>query len=316
MTISIHQLTFHCRWLSEARLPGYLGSTLRGAFGWALKRSCCALKTQECASCMLRQRCGYAWIFETERFTDPDGQRVNARPHPFVLQPGQNSAGERKAGETWDFSLLLIGRAIDYLPHIVYSIQQMGRSGIGAAVRHGFGRFELETIKSKDTVLYENTAKELHNTPVTTELRPDCSTVSPVHSLLCTLETPLRLKHNNTLFRELPFHVLIRAALRRITALESAYGQGEPALDYSDLVHQARQIKAVNSTLRWQETLRYSNRQQQKVSLSGLVGSAEYQGNLTPFVPLLEYGSRVHLGKQTVFGLGKIALQWDLPTPD
>ena len=39
MTIPIQQFTFHCRWTSEARLPRYLGSTLRGAFGWALRKS-------------------------------------------------------------------------------------------------------------------------------------------------------------------------------------------------------------------------------------------------------------------------------------
>ena len=135
MAIPLQRYTFHGRWTSEARLPEYLGSALRGAFGWALKKSSCALIDQECATCILRQRCAYAWVFETERYTDSADGNVNARPHPFVLQPGANTAGTQQAGTPWEFSLLLIGQGIDFLPHIVYSVQQMSEAGIGAATR-------------------------------------------------------------------------------------------------------------------------------------------------------------------------------------
>jgi hypothetical protein len=63
-------------------------------------------------------------------------------------------------------------------------------------------------------------------------------------------------------------------------------------------------VATVASTLHWQELMRFSNRQRQKVSLSGLLGTADYQGDLTEFVPLLDYAGRINLGKQTVFGLG------------
>jgi CRISPR/Cas system endoribonuclease Cas6 (RAMP superfamily) len=61
--------------------------------------------------------------------------------------------------------------------------------------------------------------------------------------------------------------------------------------------------------LHWQTLQRYSNRQRQKVSLSGLMGIATYEGNVTEFVPILHYASQVHVGKQTLFGLGEIKIE-------
>ncbi len=303
------RVTFHCQWQTEARLPEYFGSALRGAFGWALKKSCCALKNQHCVDCILRQRCAYAWIFETERYKDANGRQVNARPHPYVLQPGNNTSGLRQAGESWTFVVLLFGRGIDYLPHIVYSVQKMGEEGIGAATKYGMGRFTLEKIEESGAIILNSENGKLHHAPSVSEPLFSSPSSEPVHTLRCTLETPLRLKKDNALHKELPFHVLIRAALRRIAALEAAYGQGEPALDYSGLARRAERVETTQSTIRWQDLLRFSNRQQQKVSLSGLVGTAEYRGELHEFVPLLAYVEQVNLGKQTVFGLGKITME-------
>ena len=311
MAIPLQRYNFHCRWTNEARLPEYLGSALRGAFGWALKKSSCALINQECATCILRQRCAYAWVFETERYTDKEGGNVNARPHPFVLQSGANTTGTQQAGTPWEFSLLLIGQGIDFLPHIVYSVQQMGEAGIGAATRQGFGRFTLERILADHAPVFTGDTGRLDHRqePATLALaEPPGETV---HALRVNLHTPLRLKQANVLQRDLPFHGLIRAALRRISALETAYGQGEPPLDYRGLVHDAERVETEVSTLCWQDLKRYSNRQQQKVSLSGLAGTVVYRGDLNEFVPLLEYVSRVNLGKQTVFGLGQMTLEWN-----
>ncbi|MBV5329964.1 MAG: hypothetical protein JZU65_20455, partial [Chlorobium sp.] len=95
MAISIQEYIFHCRWTTEARLPAYLGSALRGAFGWALKKSSCSLRRQECATCILRGQCAYAWIFETERYIDAAGHNINARPHPYMFRPEKGASGTR-----------------------------------------------------------------------------------------------------------------------------------------------------------------------------------------------------------------------------
>ncbi len=40
--------------------------------------------------------------------------------------------------------------------------------------------------------------------------------------------------------------------------------------------------------------------------MGGMVGTVTFEGEIGEYLPLIEFCSKVHLGKQTVFGLGKI----------
>jgi hypothetical protein len=116
------------------------------------------------------------------------------------------------------------------------------------------------------------------------------------------------LKYENHFEAELPFHVLVRAMLRRISSLEEAYGGGDPPLDYRGLVARAQTVTVESSSIRWFDWKRYSNRQDQAMLMGGMVGKTAYAGDLAEFLPLIRFCEKVHLGKQTAFGLGKIAL--------
>ena len=118
--------------------------------------------------------------------------------------------------------------------------------------------------------------------------------------------TPLRLKYENRLKADLPFHVMARAMLRRVSSLFNSYGAGEPNLDYSGLVKRAEEIRIVEDNLRWYDWRRFSFRQEQSMLMGGVVGSVTYEGKMGEYMPLIDFCSEVHLGKQTTFGLGKI----------
>jgi hypothetical protein len=223
MSITAQKYTFHCQFTGDARLPGYLGSTLRGALGWALKKTSCALRRQQCTDCLLREQCAYSWIFETEQYQAGDSRRVNARPHPFILQPAENVAGKKQAGAGLTFSLLLLDRANELLPQIVYAVRLMGESGIGSGRRYGLGRFKIGKIIAGQHILYDGMDEILHPLENINKITVESNLAKSINSLQVTLQTPLRLKQNNRLNLNLPFHVLIRACLRRITALEEAY---------------------------------------------------------------------------------------------
>ena len=308
MAIKAQIYTCHCQFTSAARLPGYLGSTLRGALGWALKKTSCALRRQQCADCLLREQCAYAWIFETESCRSREGHRVNARPHPFVLQPGEVVAGEKNVGDTLAFSLLLLDRANDLLPQVVYAVQLMGKSGIGSGRRHGMGRFVLQQVAARGQSIYSAENEVLCQPEKINRLRLANPDDAPVSWIQVDLATPLRLKQSNRLNHTLPFHILVRACLRRIAALENAYGGGEPLLDYHGLVNRARQVQTAAEDIHWQKLLRWSSRQRQNTSLSGLAGSITYRGELRDYLPILRYAQQVNIGKQTMFGLGKFRL--------
>ena len=45
--------------------------------------------------------------------------------------------------------------------------------------------------------------------------------------------------------------------------------------------------------------------------MGGMLGYAAYEGDINEFLPFLKAGEKLHLGKQTTFGLGKIKLRSD-----
>ncbi len=312
---------FHCQFTAPAVLPEFKGSTLRGAFGHSLKQVVCALRRQQCPTCLLNATCAYAFIFEAEKLPaekSADKARIATRPHPYVLAPPLTSQQSFAVGDGFAFDLTLFGRANDYLPHLVYAVERMGDSGLGkgAGEDKGQGRFRLLAMRSGGATLYDGERRVITAGPPPPRLQLDDPPPIPVPALTLRLITPLRLKHHNHLQAELPFHLLVRAALRRISTLAETYGSGEPDLDYRGLTRRAEQVTTQHSACRWLDLRRYSNRQQSGMLIGGVLGSIRYQGELAEFLPLLRFCEQTHLGKQTAFGLGRIEVEEGAPADE
>ena len=314
MSIPCLSLNIECRFLTPAALPAFKGSTLRGAFGHALKAVTCALRRQDCETCLLAKTCAYALIFATEKLCD---SHVAARPHPYILNPPATEQQNYEADEPFEFSLVLLGPAPRFLPPIIYAIEEMGKHGLGKGVKNSQGRFALTAVRMAHVPdalpLYDERDKTLRQ-PETLPLLALEETGQPVRALTIELLTPLRIKKDNYLLQTTPeFSDLVRAALRRVSMLEKHYGENPSEPDYHDLIRQAEAIVLRDAAIRWREHKRYSNRQQQDMAFGGLVGSLRFEGELAPFLPLLRYCEAVNLGKQTAFGLGKIRVTAESP---
>lgn len=297
-----------CTLETEGFLPSFKGSTFRGAFGAALKRAVCAARQAECSACLLAGRCLYAQTFE--RQSPSDSLRQAAPPHPYVIETLDDQATRFPPNAPFSFDLLLFGETNSYLPYFVYAFQLMGERGIGQYTNRGAGRFRLCGVTNQGVNLFDPVANKLAPFQPTPVPWPTLSDDDRSSEVTLQIVTPLRLKNNNQLQAELPFQILIRAALRRISALFATYGSGEPPLDYRGLTHRAALIETVASTLNWTEMERYSNRQHEKMLFGGMTGTVTYRGAIAPYRPLLELACDWHLGKQTTFGLGKIACTW------
>jgi CRISPR-associated endoribonuclease Cas6 len=139
-------------------LPAYKGSTLRGGFGYAFKRVVCAVRDKECPDCLLKERCIYSYVFETPPPSDTKIMRkYRSAPHPFVIEPPPEKRREYKPGDKINFSLILIGRAIDYLPYFIYTFDELGRTGIGK----GRAKYELQDVSCDGTTIYDSSTKTL-----------------------------------------------------------------------------------------------------------------------------------------------------------
>ncbi|MDO9586011.1 MAG: CRISPR system precrRNA processing endoribonuclease RAMP protein Cas6, partial [Syntrophales bacterium] len=297
----------------DAILPEYKGSTFRGVFGHALKKVVCALRRQDCLDCLLRQKCLYVFVFETARENGETAgrKRIAAPPHPYVIVSPESTQTHYCKGEPFRFSLLLFGRANEYLPYFIYSMDQMGKMGIGKQINGKRASFELTEVAVDNTVIYRKEDGKIRKGSFVRDLKLSTEPLGnsrPFETVEVTLLTPLRLKYENHLNAALPFHVLTRAMLRRISSLCQYHGDGEPNLDYRGLVARAKDVDVVDSSIRWVDWRRYSNRQEQAMLMGGMTGKVTYRGELDEFVPLLMFCEKVHIGKQTAFGLGRFRL--------
>lgn len=300
----------------ETLLPGYLGSTLRGAFGAALKTSMCGNLGRNCEECSIATRCLYTKTFEPKSFPAHVNLRGMEPPPAYVIEPPAGRLSRLDRGAPLVFTLLLFGEANTCLPFFLNAFELMGRRGIGRRTQGpGGGRFALRGVtqdqdSDQGSNLFDPESGRLHSNPPGRHLQLEEPPAAALWNLEATLLTPLRLKFHNQLQDSLPFHVLVRAALRRVSSVFAVHGSGEPPLAYAQLTAEAQQVQTNASTLRWLDWERYSNRQKRRMMLGGLIGTVRYTAVPAAFVPVLEMAALLHLGKQSTFGLGKLALNW------
>jgi len=65
----------------------------------------------------------------------------------------------------------------------------------------------------------------------------------------------------------------------------------------------------VSKTVEYKELTRQSNRQKTTMNLGGIVGEIEIKGLNKECYEVLKVGELIGMGKQTVFGLGKIEIK-------
>lgn len=296
---------FSCNFKTAATLPAFKGSIIRGMLGWALRQTACALRRNDCTTCLLLSRCVYAKAFET--IAPQYHHSKKTPPHPYVLEPPLSETREYQADDSFEVALLLFGEMTEYLPYFIYAFEQMGEAGLGSSREQGPAPFTLIRVSCEGDTIYDQASKTLRplRQPISLHLPPP-PTGAECSRLRVSFVTPLRIKHLNTFARELPFHVLVRAMLRRISSMFAQYGDGEPKLDYPGLVQRAQDVSIHSEHLRWKDWTRYSARQQQAMQFGGLVGEIVYEGCLAEYLPLFELCTVLHVGKQSVFGLGQM----------
>jgi hypothetical protein len=306
----ICECDFFCRFTTAGQLPAFKGSMLRGAFGRALRDTSCTLKLQECKTCLLKSACVHAVVFEGESSERARGKAASQHldsARPYVIEPPLEHKRTYSPGDPLAFRILLFGKAAEYLPHVICAVEKMGETGLGQKGDTS-GRFALEAaqVDGRPVYDYKSGKLDLHQAPEELVLGSDTPNV--LDTLRVEFVTPFRFKHQNRLRGDVPFHLLVRAALRRIAILEGAYGRRERSLDYRGIAARAASVGIFSTDCRWVDYERYDSRQKTRMRLGGIQEHVAYTGNLAEFLPYLRYCERVHLGKQTTFGYGKVRI--------
>lgn len=310
--IEFKRFTFFLKASEPLILPSYKGSTLRGGFGHAFRKVVCALKQKECNDCLLKEKCVYSYVFETPPHSGTEIMRkYKTVPHPFVLEPSPEKRRGYKPGDEIIFGLILIGRAIDYLPYFIYTFHELGNIGIGK----GKGRFELKAVECEESrqSIYDSETKTLKPfNPSTLTLTFDDSDSKTPNLLPLTLNflTPARILYDGHLTLDLEFHILIRNLLRRLSLIYYFHCNGDSSKwEFEKIIEKAKDVKVKEKDLRWYDWERYSARQDTRMKMGGFFGRISFEGDIEPFMPLIKAGEMLHVGKGTSFGLGKYEIK-------
>ncbi|MFQ5858292.1 MAG: CRISPR system precrRNA processing endoribonuclease RAMP protein Cas6 [Anaerolineae bacterium] len=307
--------TAHYRFDIEAfeplNLPAYKGSTLRGGFGYAFKKMVCIQKDwRKCTPCQLGNTCPYGYIFETSVPEDSEVLRsLREVPIPFVIEPPLDDKTAYRPGDRLSFDVVLVGRAINYLPYFILAFQELGRAGIGKPR----GKYILQRItsvhpwQSTRELVYDGVDVRVGGRDLSVSAADVVQRVEalPADRLTMQFITPARLKYRGKYVREPEFHVIVRNLLRRISSLSYFHCGQLWETDFRGIIGAAEEVKVARMDVEWVDWERYSGRQQRRINLGGFVGQVTYRGALAKFHALLAWGELVHIGKATVFGHGQ-----------
>lgn len=309
--ISADVYRFRIQALTPLRLPPYKGSTLRGGFGVVFRRTVCTRPQHTtCAPCPLRQTCVYPAVFEAS--PPPDSEvlrRTDDIPQPFVLRPPADLRTTIDTGEILDFGVILVGKARPLLPHFIVAFETLGRVGLG----HPGARYALTAVDAIDPWsaaaerAFESGAVRLTRVGAMTPDRlGERAQALAGQRLSLTFVAPTRITTAERVVNQAPaFQAFLRALLRRQSSLAYFHCGTRWDVDYAALIQQAGAIALEAAHVEWVDWSRWSTRQQQRMTLGGIVGTVSYSGDFRPFAGPLAAGEVIHVGKATAFGNGE-----------
>ena len=274
---------------------------LRSILGKQLRQMACISRQSVCLTCMYNKTCAYAYIFESivekKNSTLPGRNTIS---HPYCVSQNSNFVYQDVILESFDFTITLFGRAIDYLPYFYAAFVRGGREGLFKERIP----FEIEDVKINGDSLLLN--KESIRTDfevfVFDLFQPE---ENLGQELSIKLKTPLRFKSNGTYNKTFSAQAFWNCLYRRAKTMFLSYGQDCKEDDFPDLPQTATVI--TDSTLHWMNVKHYSARQKYAMELGGVVGNMSFTGNLSNLeVRLLEFAKIANAGKNTNFGLGQL----------
>jgi hypothetical protein len=145
---------------------------LRGGFGHSFRRLCCVPQCRDTKNCPVANSCPYKAVFEPSPPPGTDRLSKNQDiPRPFVFRAPQTHQTRLEKGERFEFGLVLIGRALDFLPYFVLSFRELAREGLGLnrakctlerveELGPSMADFEIQNLKLPNEVADDVTGEE------------------------------------------------------------------------------------------------------------------------------------------------------------
>ena len=261
----------------KGKKPQYfIGSMVRGALGYSLKKVVCINPSFECKDCFAATNCLYYDFFEKKNTY-----------HKYRLDFPINS-------DLFEFSIYLYNDAKDKLPYMVSALHKL-------FTENGLGKGR---IKPKEFFFYINdkTVYDGKEFKIPQKYINSFQTDTYSSDIKLQLLSPLRIKKDNKLVGVKEFGLVnvlnsVYQRYLRLTNQEPSKLPFEPNYEIE------------TKDIHWKQLTRYSNRQKTKMNMDGFMGTITINNIDKQSYKLLKLGEIIGAGKQTVMGLGKIEVK-------
>lgn len=308
---SITRITTTMQATQTVAWPHFAGSTLRGAFGRALRQATCITGQNQCTGCPLRNSCAYGVVFDPAAPAQPLHPSFRDGLPRYLVQPAALGACQLHPGQTQNFDLLLLPGTQAHHGLIEHTLRSTVEKQLFAPGLFKLLHTQVNQVPHPLLAASETTsASAAPETPAPSQLMRQTKSQITLH-----WQTPLRLQHKGKpIFKPqgLDAPTLVRALLRR--QLQWCQISGQSAPDTQAHLEAVNACKTDTRVMAWHDLQRFSSTQNEKLPLGGLVGNTTLMGPhnaLKTLLPLLQLGEQLHIGKETVMGLGRYRLSAD-----
>ncbi len=232
---------------------------------------------------VLRESADYERVFAPKLANGPSG--LKDPPRPFIFRCGHLNGARFGRGKGFCFDVHLFS-AQHPIELFYEAFKRLGDTGLG--IERGRARLKL-----------------MVDIPVTFDTYAE-----DITKLRIQFITPTELRESES--NAPSFAEVFKRARDRVSSLATIYGDGMPDLDYAGLGARAELIETVASDLRFIDAERKSTRTGQVHPIGGFIGSVDYAGPLTEFMPILTAAVWTGVGRHTVWGQGEIRLDCGL----
>lgn len=264
---------------------GTSANVVRGAFGTLLRQSAAPAD--------------YARLFEPGAALGKSPSGLADWPRPLAFRASHLDGVTIPPSGVFFLDVHVFDLRAPVLPLLRTAFAQLAGCGIGP----GRGRADLERVEQLDLA---GNATAVEDVPTGCERLDLEDSGPPASRLIVRFLTPTELKAGGATADRPEFGVLFSRLRDRIATLSSFYGAGPLQIDFRGMGDRARAVELSRSALNWERVVRRSGRTGQVHSLGGFTGEVEYRGAVAEFLPWLEAGYWVGVGRHTVWGKGVV----------
>ena len=195
-------------------------------------------------------------------------------PNPYAISVPYSSKESYDKGDELIFGITLFGYACGYSSEIIVAAENMCNGKLRNATYCG-----VEKVYARQ---WSDSGAE---------------SIPQIETLTINFLTPTEILRNKTAIEDLSFDCFIDSLFGRIGGIIDNYTDSLFMIPYSYV--------AAKPFVRSEQNLRHIQFQTSGQPISGFVGTVRYFGDVTRYLPYIDLGSQLHVGKKTTRACGE-----------